>query len=57
LYDEIFSSKFCNGGLEFFVYSQEAGIEKEEERDKSEKARKWKEKLKERVWTYRTWLF
>jgi hypothetical protein len=43
LYDEIFSSKFCEGGLEFFVYSQEAAIGKEEERDKGENVRKWKE--------------
>jgi hypothetical protein len=33
LYDEMFPSKFCKIVLEFVVYSQEAGIEMEEERD------------------------
>jgi hypothetical protein len=33
LYDEMFSSKFCKIVLEFFVHSQEARIEMEEERD------------------------
>jgi hypothetical protein len=42
--------------LEFFIHSQEAGIEKKR-KETSEKVGKWKEKLKEHVWTYRTWLF